>query len=411
MLFREEALLFSRGSQFGDGILYQPVSVRLMVAGALMACLVFLLFATFATFKQVERVRGYLSPVVGESKVFANTAGTISAINIKEGDRVEAGQVLMTITAPGFEVTGKNQLQEQIALVDSQIQLLKQRQINKKLQAQIEQQKFHSRTQSLVEELSVAEQAHQLLKQRLEIIDSDYDKHQILFDRDLISRRELDRIRSEQVTLQQQSKSSEAELLSRESTLLDATQQLEMLKAQAHDQQLSLAANLLQLQQRRAELQILSAQSIVAPVSGIVDNLMYDVGESVDARLPLLTVLPESQELEAHLYLPSRAIGELRAGQELMISYDAFPYQLYGTHSAEVARISGTVIDPREHLIPLEVNEPVYLVRAYTGSVIEHAGAQYQLQPGMQFTADVVTGEETLMQRITRPLSSVERRL
>lgn len=411
MLFREEALLFSRGSQFGDGILYQPVSVRLMVAGALMACLVFLLFATFATFKQVERVRGYLSPVVGESKVFANTAGTISAINIKEGDQVEAGQVLMTITAPGFDVTGKNQLQEQIALVDSQIQLMEKRQVNQELQTRIEQQQFHSRTQSLVEELSVAEQAHQLLKQRLEIIDSDYDKHQILFDRDLISRRELDRIRSEQVTLQQQSKSSEAELLTRESTLLDATQQLEMLKAQAHDQQLSLAANLLQLQQRRAELQILSAQSIVAPVSGIVDNLMYDVGESVDARLPLLTVLPESQELEAHLYLPSRAIGELRAGQELMISYDAFPYQLYGTHSAEVARISGTVIDPREHLIPLEVNEPVYLVRAYTGSVIEHAGAQYQLQPGMQFTADVVTGEETLMQRITRPLSSVERRL
>ena len=93
------------------------------------------------------------------------------------------------------------------------------------------------------------------------------------------------------------------------------------------------------------------------------------------------------------------------------MSYDAFPFQLYGTHSAEVARISGTVIDPREHLIPLEVNEPVYLVRASTGSVIEHAGSLYQLQPGMQFTADVVTGEETLMQRITRPLSSVERRL
>ncbi|MAO41617.1 MAG: hypothetical protein CMK70_15865 [Pseudohongiella sp.] len=411
MLFREEALLFSRGSRFGDGVLYQPVTVRLMVTGALMACLMFVLFATFAKFKQVERVRGYLSPVVGESKVYANNTGTISAINISEGDLVEAGQVLMTISAPGYDNKGNNQLEAQMALVDSQIQILKQRQVNRELQTRIELKKFNSRTQGLVEELKIAEQAHRLLEQRLEIVDSDYNKHQKLFERDLISRRELDRIKSEQVALHQQSKASEAELLTRESALLDSTQQLEMVQAQSHDQQLSLAVNLLQLQQRRAELHTLSAQSIVAPVSGIIDNLMYDVGESVDARLPLLTILPEILELEAHLYLPSRAIGELRTGQELMMSYDAFPYQLYGTHSAEVARISGTVIDPREHLIPLEVNEPVYLVRANIEGVIVHAGTHYQLQPGMQFTADVVTGEETLMQRITRPLSSVERRL
>jgi len=70
------------------------------------------------------------------------------------------------------------------------------------------------------------------------------------------------------------------------------------------------------------------------------------------------------------------------------------------------------VLDPREHLIPLELNEPVYLARArLMQQTVGEPGSGAQLRSGMQFTADIVTGRETILQRVMSPLSGLGRKL
>ena len=48
---------------------------------------------------------------------------------------------------------------------------------------------------------------------------------------------------------------------------------------------------------------------------------------------PLLSILPAGSKLEAQLFTPSRSIGFVRVGQQVLLRYQAFPYQKFGHHT------------------------------------------------------------------------------
>jgi membrane fusion protein len=61
-----------------------------------------------------------------------------------------------------------------------------------------------------------------------------------------------------------------------------------------------------------------------------------------------LKLLPEGTRLEAHLFVPTHAIGFVRPGQPVRIRYPAYPYQKYGHHRGVVERVSLTALDAAE---------------------------------------------------------------
>src|SRR5438270_3394283 len=97
-LFRQEAIEFQRGQrEFGEIALLQPVSTKLLawlLTGIVTVAIVFLCFAQFS---RKQTVSGFLIPAAGTLKVFPNREGIVTALYVKEGQKVKAGDQLFTV--------------------------------------------------------------------------------------------------------------------------------------------------------------------------------------------------------------------------------------------------------------------------------------------------------------------------
>ena len=115
--------------------------------------------------------------------------------------------------------------------------------------------------------------------------------------------------------------------------------------------------------------------------------------------------------LRAQVYVPSRAIGFVRPGQEVRLLYDAFPYQRFGSFDGRIVAVSRTVIDPRQLAAPLTVQEPVYRVDvAPFGQAVLAYGERQPLQAGMTLTASLVLDHRSFLDWLLTPLNAVMRR-
>lgn len=383
-----------------------------MVLSVVFVFLFFVTFAAFAELKQSERVRGVLAFREGEVKLYVSRPGVVSELHVSDGDIVAAGDVLATMVTAGTDETGNSitdgllsNLALQIDRHQTLLEVLVQREA-------VEAARLQRRIEVLAQEKRLVLDEHQMLVLRLEIAEQDYLTNRKLYETSAISKREYDQARSTWYGLQQQSKASLLAAQLREGAITDARQQQNLLPISFKEERLALESNLLQLQQRRDELKTQGRFSITAPVAGRITNLVTTTGDLLEPRSPFVTVSPLDITLEARLYLPSRSRGGIMPEQLVMLSYDAFPYQTHGSFQAEINTIAATVLDPREHLIPLELTEPVYLARArLMQQTVGEPGSGAQLRSGMQFTADIVTGRETILQRVMSPLSGLGRKL
>jgi membrane fusion protein len=145
-----------------------------------------------------------------------------------------------------------------------------------------------------------------------------------------------------------------------------------------------------------------------APVSGKITSVVANLGQRMNPSVPMFSIIPEGSELQANLFLPTRSIGFMEIGQELNISYEAFPYQKFGTYSGRVSGIAKSVIMPGEPASGLTFQEPVYKVEALLNSQnIMAYGREIPLKPGMMLSADVILDERTIFEWLLEPLYSL----
>src|SRR5207344_2697029 len=102
---------------------------------------------------------------------------------------------------------------------------------------------------------------------------------------------------------------------------------------------------------------------VVAPTNGIATGIAAVVGQLVDNSAPLAFIVPAGSRLRAELYAPSRAVGFVSVGQEVLLRYEPFPYQKFGHYRGRVEAVSQTAVSPgaRTGDAPLG-GEPVYQV-------------------------------------------------
>jgi membrane fusion protein (multidrug efflux system) len=119
--------------------------------------------------------------------------------------------------------------------------------------------------------------------------------------------------------------------------LANATQQLDILRAEVAEAEASLArANAVRDQ---AELN-LSYTTIVAPSDGVVGNRTLRVGQYVQAGTQLMSVVPAASAYIVANYKETQ-LTHVRAGQPVAISVDMFPGQVFHGHVDSLAPASG----------------------------------------------------------------------
>ena len=166
-----------------------------------------------------------------------------------------------------------------------------------------------------------------------------------------------------------------------------------------------IAGTSLETELRREEL-------VLAPQDGMVTALQTDPGKQAIANQPLMSLIPAGTALQADLYIPSRAVGFVRVGNQAQIQYQAFPYQKFGSQPGVVTKISRTAVPSQELPFPAASAVETYYVvtvRPEREYVLAY-GKQEPLQTGMQVDADIWLDRRTLLEWIMEPLYSVSGR-
>ena len=410
-LFRPEVLAAKRTSWLGGISLAQPIRLWILTAFAAFVALTVILFLVFGTYTRRSRVVGQLVPVQGMATVLAPATGVVTRVDIPEGGRVEAGQTIAIVSVPRATVAGGD-------TVAALQQRLARRADGLGSAQSAQQQLLDAQATGLTSQLATAR--GELAQINAEVATR---QEQVRLANETLER--LRRLRDDgyvsELQLKQQEATalaqvSEVQILQRQAIatrrliaqLQQATQEL---PGQRQASQAGFQRDLALLEQEQVELQARGELAITAPVTGVIATQLFKPGQAVQAGQPLMSVLPGDGALEAELMVPSRAIGFIDPGDEVLLRYQAYPYQKFGHHQGRVARISRSTVSAGPSASPAGggTGEPYYRVNVTLArQAITAYGQSEALKPGMGLDADVLGERRTLIEWVLEPLYSLQ---
>jgi membrane fusion protein len=409
-LFRPESENARATSWLGRIVLIRPLSFSLITVAALGISLALAAFFLLGEYTRKSRVTGALVPAHGIMRVIAPQAGMLVAAYVREGDAVDSDAPLFSISDTRTNRASEEVGQALAVRIDVRRRALDRQREQLLASLDFEQSAMAQRRVGLLREL-----------EHLSIEATTHEKRAALSSNALARASELERIgflslaareREEDARLEHAARAESVRRtqlsLSREISALD----FEAMGARARTQAQLAALDLQRasLEQERVEREAQFHATLVAPIAGTIGSVLVEPGQMVTAGMTVATLIPADATLEAHLFTPSRSIGFVRDGQEVLLRFLAYPHQKFGSHRARVVAISKNPLPPGEMgFNPPDGNrEPVYRIKALLDSQsITAYGKPETLQAGMQLEADIQLDRRRLIEWIFEPLLSL----
>lgn len=437
-LFRPEVTA-ALGSQWMGSIrLAQPISAWLIAGIALAVAIALIAFLSLGSMTKKARVTGITVPTAGNISIAAPNAGILTHSHVKEGDVVQAGQVLFTLSTQRQNSQGEitaliaHQLRARQDTLISEQRLRESAANDKKIVLQ-------QRLANLQIESDQIDQEIMLAKRRLSLSQQSIDKFQTLQNSGYVSAAQTQQKQEENIDL-----STRLSNLQRNKIQLQTTQV--SVQSEINTLANTLATELAQLNRAKAGLQQEIAENnnrhssqIVAPQAGMVTAITNQTGQNINGGQVLATIIPtveisnannlqnaqNQQALEVHLYAPSKTAGFVSAGQQVLIRYNAYPYQKFGLQAGTVIDVSKTPFAPNElpqhlastilsnaqqNILGFNSNEALYRIKVQLKQQsINTYGKAHAIKPGMTLEADVVQDRRKIWEWIIEPVLAVTR--
>ena len=410
-LFREQVMAQQSQRMQGEVSLVQvPVFawLTLLIAFIMLCSLVFLLSGSYSR-KTV--VFGVLQPQQGVIRVQTSQPGMVQKLLVQEGEQVEAGQPLLELTMQHFSSEHSElntSLQQELTAILTNLDQQKQQQIDRH---SIRLQEVAERIASTKQQLSQIDQQQKTFQQRLELNQHLVGQLSQLSGTGFISNLELSRQQDTLLSLKQQ----EQALLGQQLMLEEQLKQQQSLQQQLpldHQATLGQLENQIsELRNQQTRLQHEQRSVITAPKTGVVSGIIPRPGHFMNSGSIILSILPNGDELEAIVYVPTRAISFIDIGQEVRLRFHAFPYERFGVHQGHVHEISQTVLLPDE-VTDMQLAEPSYRVRvSVSAQQIRAYQRELPLRAGMTLDGDIITERRSLLQWLFDPIYSLKGQL
>ena len=213
-----------------------------------------------------------------------------------------------------------------------------------------------------------------------------------LKDKEYISVEEFqlkqDNYMSQKVTLQ----SYEREKISKQSELANKQLVQKSLGSKLDNELSMLDRQIAANQQESLENKARDSLILQANSAGHIASINAEVGQFISPNIPVMNIVPSPSHLEAHLFVPSAAIGFIRIGQSVKLRFQAYPYQKFGQGQGKITSISATTMNPQQLTnfgefsqgMSLNQNEPVYLVKVTLNQqTVKAYGESKPLKVGM----------------------------
>lgn len=403
-LFREEVLAARADTSSGAAVHIRPVGANRLTAFFVLLAVLVALVLVLGSYTKKERVQGVLQPRDGVAMIVPPESGTIRRVLVTEGQQVKAGDVIAEIGNERFSDAGSTQalLEKNLEGQRRQVRMQAEGQVQAQTAAlaSLDQRIAQGRRDVLTlgEEIRLQEQqiasARKLVDQLKPLLDE-----RIISDLQYEQQRQLLLDQTARLqTLKRQRSATDADLA-------QALEERQRLVAQHRIDRAGLDRDLLSLQQEEVQRRGASRVLLKAPIDGTVSGLLATPGQSTSANAALASIVPARSTLDAVLYIPSTAMGFIKAGQRVRISYDAFPYQRFGQYQGTVRSVSQTDVP----IAPRGGNEndrrAVFMVRvALDQPTVRAYGTDIALRPGHTLTADIELDRRRLIRWMLDPL-------
>lgn len=146
-----------------------------------------------------------------------------------------------------------------------------------------------------------------------------------------------------------------------------------------------------------------------SPVRGIVKDIeVTTIGGVIPPNGRLMEIVPLDDQLLIEARISPRDIAFIHPGQDAKVKITAYEYAIYGGLEGKVTTISPDTIQD-------EINPNEYYYRVYilteSDALINKAGKQFPIVPGMVASVDVKTGSKTVFDYIVKPINRAKEAL
>lgn len=206
------------------------------------------------------------------------------------------------------------------------------------------------------------------------------------------------------VTLVEKGFATETEKIKRESEILEYQrdiQETEISQAKTTQSLREQTNQLITLRQKLNALdRDLALTNIHAPVSGQVQQLtVHTKGQVIQPAEVLMELVPVNESVSIDVRIPPLSIDRVQEGQKVDLRFPNFASQPQLTLQATMTTISGDVIQDNDR------SAPYYKGRAELDKSNLSALAGIELKPGMSVEVTIQVGERTVFEYLLHPLT------
>lgn len=380
--------------------------------------------------------------VTGQNKIIQHLeGGVIREIYVREGDKVEAGQVLLELdeTASRAELQRLFLRRIRLTAIDARLQAEMREEPNIKLPDEIsnwlakspevkeivdsQQMTFAARRNNLQSDIKSIDESIKALEERIRgsRVQLDAVKRQIVLLEEEIETK--DRLvqaglvrKPELMVLQRAKANLEGEVGRIMGDIGDAKERIARAVEQINGvRKTAIKTAVEQMHEIRGELAdvrermlgakgILDRVRVTAPVSGVVVKLRYHTrGGVVEAGKNIMELLPLKDELIIEARLRPQDIDSVKHGQTAMVRLTALNQRITPMVSGDVVYLSAdTLADEKksQQVGPTDI----YLVRVRLNREESRNLPDFSPTPGMPAEVYIKTAERTFFQYIVRPI-------
>lgn len=340
------------------------------------------------------KVSGFVE--ADEIRVGSRVGGRIASVHVEEGQRVEAGTVLVELE-PYDLVQRRAEAAAQVAQKRAELEELKSGYRSEEIEqararrAQLAAQLEKLRSGPRKQEIAAAAAQVDLAQAEFDLAQQVYDRTANLFQRGTSTQEEMDQARTqlrvatarvrantEQLEVLQEGTRAE-DVQAAEAQLREAEEALRLLERGYRPEQITQAEAALAAAEASADIveRQLAELKIVAPVEAVVDAVELEPGDLVPGNAPAITLVDLSH-LWVRAYVPENEL-DFQLGQMVEVTVDSYPEEVFQGRITFVARQAE--FTPGNVQTPEERSKQVFRIR------VALEPSEPQLRPGM--AADV----------------------
>lgn len=364
--------------------------LRVVVWLAFAVIGIFLAWANWAQLDQVTRAPGTVIASSRTQIIQSQDGGTISDLLVREGDTVEAGEVLLRFDRTRME-TGYLEARAKASALTATVARLQAEVIGTPLTfppqlapyPEFKQNQtilFNKRQAAIREDIAA-------LEEMIVIVEQELNMTRPLLATGDVSRTDVLRLQRQVVELKSQVTSKRNKYF--QDSQAELSKSLE-----------DLAGIEQSMAQRKSQLELTELR---APLKGVVKNVrITTVGGVIRPGEDVMQIVPLEDDLIVQARVSPTDIAFLKRDMEVRVKIDSYDYTVYGELAGKLTHISADTLT--EDLRQGE--QPYYrvLVRTTGRQFSGRPDEKLDIQPGMTASIEVKTGQRSVLQYMLKPM-------